>query len=104
VALRDALFQTASIKSVTYGTAGQRVSATLLSDVPTRREYVQRLIVDRNGKDVLSNFLFFFDVADITTELHPSMVIDFNSREFIIIRADLIPALDADHHWEVFAR
>lgn len=103
MSLEDGLNWQADISSVTFSETGERTKVAQYSNVPTRVEYISRLVIDKDGHDILSNFLFFFMVSD-APNIEPDWIVTFNSIDYDVVRADKLADLDTWHHWELFCR
>ena len=101
--LSDALNRTATINSVTFDANGQETKTPILTNVPTRVEQTQRFIQDALGHSIVTNFLFIFDIADVSEgSVQAEYIIDFSGLEYKIVKAILLDDLTSPHHWEVF--
>jgi len=102
VALSDALNRTATIKTVIFDDDGQETYTPLLTNVPTRKEETQRLVRDERLHEIRTNYLFFFDIADVPEgSLKADYVIELGGIDYKVIEAQLLDDRTGPHHWEV---
>ncbi len=101
MAISDAYFTTITLKSVVYSDHNDLTPTVIASGIPARLEHTEKLVRDKLGHDITSNYLFFFDPNNIT-QILPDYIITHNSVDYFIVRADLLYDRTSPHHWECY--